>query len=178
MISLIIPTLELDDYLFENVRNYKLSFKYDYEIIIVYDIENKKQYKKYIENFKKYTNFKLIFNPNKGRIHALNLGYCHSRGDIIKCIDADDTLLAEFFENRIQMERFLAHCHNARLVNENKKTDQHNLWDNIERKRSAMGSSSTTDSMDGIYNYNSKIFLYYFKNIAILKLNFIIIFFI
>ena len=122
MISLIIPSKKLDDYLFENVKNYQLRFKYDYEIIIVYDIENKKQYKKYIENFKKHTNFKLIFNPNKGRIHALNLGYCHSRGDIIKCIDADDTLLAEFFEHQIQMGEFLAHCHNAGLVNENKKT--------------------------------------------------------
>ena len=39
MLSLIIPTKELDDYLFETVCKYSLSFNNDYEIIIVFDVK-------------------------------------------------------------------------------------------------------------------------------------------
>ena len=44
MLSLIIPTKELDDYLFDTVCKYKFSIKCDYEIIIVYDINNESQF--------------------------------------------------------------------------------------------------------------------------------------
>ena len=51
MLSLIIPAKELDDYLFETVCKYKLSIKYDYEIIIVYDINNESQNNKFTNYF-------------------------------------------------------------------------------------------------------------------------------
>ena len=119
MLSLIIPTIELDDYLFETVCKYKLSIKYDYEIIIVYDINNESLYNKFANYFSKDKIIKLFFNHDKGRINALNLGFTHSKGDIIKCIDADDTLLDGFFDKLLIMDKFPAHCHNATLVNEN-----------------------------------------------------------
>jgi glycosyltransferase involved in cell wall biosynthesis len=119
VLSLIIPAKELDDYLFETVCKYKLNIDYDYEIIIVYDLTNKSLYNKFFNYFSKDKLIKLIFNPNKGRINALNLGFTHSKGNIIKCIDADDTLLDGFFEELVMMDKFPAHCHNAKLVNEN-----------------------------------------------------------
>ena len=119
MLSLIIPTKELDDYLYETVCKYSLSFKNDYEIIIVFDINNEYQYKRFSDNFIGNTKIKLLHNPIKGRNNALNLGFTHSRGDVIKCIDADDTLLKSFFDEMFIMKQYPAHCHNATLVNEN-----------------------------------------------------------
>ena len=119
MLSLIIPTKELDDYLFETVCKYSLSFNNDYEIIIVFDVNNDYQYKRFFDNFIGNIRIKLLHNPIKGRNNALNLGFTHSRGDIIKCIDADDTLLKSYFDELFILEKYPAHCHNATLVNEN-----------------------------------------------------------
>ena len=119
MLSLIIPTKGLDDYLFKTVCDYKLNIKYDYEIIIVYDINNESQHNKFDNYFINDKIIKLIYNPDKGRINALNLGFRHSKGDIIKCIDADDKLLDGYFDELIMMDKYPAHCHNATLANEN-----------------------------------------------------------
>ena len=119
MISLIIPAKELDECLFETVKNYSLTINYDYEIIIIYDITSKKVYEKFQKSFSKNKRIILLLSPITGRINALNYGYTHSKGDIIKCIDADDTLLDGFFDELLMMDKFPAHCHNATLVNEN-----------------------------------------------------------
>ena len=119
MLSLIIPTKELDDYLFETVCKYKLSIKYDYEIIIVYDFTDEKVYEKFAPNFKNNKNIILLLSPIKGRINALNYGYTQSKGDIIKCIDADDILLSSYFDELEIMYNYSAHCHNASLIDSN-----------------------------------------------------------
>ena len=56
MLSLIIPTKELDECLFETIYNYTLTFNHDYEIIIVYDFTDEKVYEKFTTNFKKNKN--------------------------------------------------------------------------------------------------------------------------
>ena len=93
MLSLIIPAKKLDECLFETIYNYTLTFNHDYEIIIVYDFTDKKVYEKFNNNFNNNKKIILLLSPIKGRINALNYGYTQSKGDIIKCIDADDTLL-------------------------------------------------------------------------------------
>ena len=97
MLSLIIPAKELDECLFETIYNYTLTINYDYEIIIVYDITDEKVYEKFNKNFNNSKKIILLLSPIKGRINALNYGYTHSKGDIIKCIDADDILLKTYF---------------------------------------------------------------------------------
>ena len=119
MISLIIPAKELDECLFETVKNYSLTINYDYEIIIIYDITSKKVYEKFQKTFSKNKRIILLLSPITGRINALNYGYTHSKGDIIKCIDADDTLLSSYFDELEIMDNYSAHCHNASLIDGN-----------------------------------------------------------
>ena len=119
MLSLIIPAKELDECLFEAIYNYTLTFNRDYEIIIVYDFTDKKVYEKFNNNFNNNKKIILLLSPIKGRINALNYGYTQSKGDIIKCIDADDTLLSSYFDELEVMDNYSAHCHNASLIDVN-----------------------------------------------------------
>jgi len=119
MLSLIIPAKELDECLFETIHNYTLTFNHDYEIIIIYDLSNEKVYEQFDNNFKNNKKIILLLSPIKGRINALNYGYTHSKGDIIKCIDADDTLLSSYFDELEIMGNYSAHCHNASLIDGN-----------------------------------------------------------
>jgi glycosyltransferase involved in cell wall biosynthesis len=119
VLSLIIPAKELDECLFEAIYNYTLTFNCDYEIIIVYDFTDKKVYEKFNNNFNNNKKIILLLSPIKGRINALNYGYTQSKGDIIKCIDADDTLLSSYFDELEVMDNFSAHCHNASLIDGN-----------------------------------------------------------
>ena len=119
MLSLIIPAKELDENLYETIYNYTLIIHYDYEIIIVYDFTDKKVYEKFNNNFNNNKKIILLLSPIKGRINALNYGYTQSKGDIIKCIDADDTLLSSYFDELEIMDNYSAHCHNASLIDGN-----------------------------------------------------------
>ena len=119
MLSLIIPAKELDKCLFETIYNYTLTFNHDYEIIIVYDFTDKKVNEKFNNNFKNNKKVILLLSPTKGRINALNYGYTQSKGDIIKCIDADDTLLSSYVDELEIMDNYSAHCHNASLIDGN-----------------------------------------------------------
>ena len=117
MLSLIIPAKELDECLFNTIYNYTLTIKHDYEIIIVYDLTSEVMYELFYNNFNNNKRIRLLLSPRKGRINALNYGYTNSRGDIIKCIDADDTLLSSYFDELKVMDSYTAHCHNADLIN-------------------------------------------------------------
>jgi glycosyltransferase involved in cell wall biosynthesis len=119
VLSLIIPAKELDECLFEAIYNYTLTFNRDYEIIIVYDFTDKKVYEKFNNNFNNNKKIILLLSPIKGRINALNYGYTQSKGDIIKCIDADDTLLSSYFDELEIIDNCSAHCHNASLIDSN-----------------------------------------------------------
>ena len=119
MLSLIIPAKELDECLFETIYNYTLTFNHNYEIIIVYDFTDKKVYEKFNKKFNNNKKIILLLSPIKGRINALNYGYTQSKGDLIKCIDADDTLLSSYFDELEVMDNYSAHCHNASLIDVN-----------------------------------------------------------
>ena len=110
MLTIIIPAKELDEALFNTISNYKLNLNYDYEIIIVYDIADDEIHEKFIYEFKNDKRILLLLSPINGRINALNFGYLHSKGNIIKCVDADDILLEKYFEQLSIMENYSVHC--------------------------------------------------------------------
>lgn len=116
MISIIIPVKELNNYLFDTICNYKSIIKCEYEIIIVYDIKSELCFDKFTFHFNDDDSIILLLNSYRGRINALNYGYSHSKGNIIKCIDADDILLEKYFDKLSIMEKYSAHCHNATLI--------------------------------------------------------------
>ena len=158
MISFIIPTIELDDYLFETVSKYILGFKSDYEIIIAYDKKNKSQFKKFSESFSDNQRITVLHNPIKGRNNALNLGFKHSKGEIIKCIDSDDTLLVEFFDELSLMEKYPAHCHNATLVNEkNLPIGSYTFDNNILKKDYEFVLSNLKSAPRWVWSFNREI---------------------
>ena len=163
MLSLIIPTKELDDYLFETVCKYSLSFNNDYEIIIVYDVNNEYQYNRFSDKFIGNIRIKLLHNPIKGRNNALNLGFTQSRGDIIKCIDADDTLLKSFFDEMFIMKQYPAHCHNATLVNENNiPIGSYTFDNNILKKDYKFVLSNLKSAPRWVWSFNRNIAEYIF----------------
>jgi len=163
MLSLIIPTKELDDYLFETVCKYSLSFNNDYEIIIVFDVNNDYQYKRFSDNFIGNIRIKLLHNPINGRNNALNLGYSHSKGDIIKCIDADDRLLKSFFDEMFIMKQYPAHCHNATLVNgDNIPIGSYTFDNNILTKDYKFVLSNLKSVPRWVWSFNRNIAEYIF----------------
>lgn len=58
----------------------------------------------------------LVKNISKGKVAGTNLGYSLTKGDIIKCIDSDDVLQKDFFEEYKTMKNYDAHCHDALIV--------------------------------------------------------------
>ena len=100
MLSIVIPVKELNNYLFESLSHYEDNILYDYEIIVVYDSCTENILRKYNIKFNQNSSINILSNPSKGRINALNYGYTHTKADIIKCVDSDDTILNEFFNKQ------------------------------------------------------------------------------
>ena len=158
MLSLIIPTISLDDFLYDTVSKYKMIKNKNFEIIIVYDKKKIKQYEKFSNVVKGNPKLKLIQNTSRGRINALNLGYVNSVGDIIKCIDADDILLPQFFDELNQMAKYPAHCHNARLIDEyHKKVGSYTFEKSILFKNYEFVLSNLKSAPRWAWSFNRKI---------------------
>mgnify|MGYP001457600799 CR=1 FL=1 len=119
MLSIIIPAKELTNILFETISYYKSVIQYEYEILVVYDNISNDCKNNHATQYRNDNTIKILLSPSKGRINALNYGYTKSKGEIIKCIDADDKLLKEYFDKLDMMEAYSAHCHNAKLINDN-----------------------------------------------------------
>ena len=163
MISIIIPAKELEDYLFNSLYNYTMSFTFDYEIIIVFDIYSVNVYSKFKLNFEKNDSVYFLLNPSKGRINALNYGYAHAKGDIIKCIDADDIILNGYFNNLETMANYPVHCHNANLINSNDEiVGTYNFDSNFLFKDYNYVLSNLKSQPRWIWSFNRKIADYIF----------------
>ena len=89
------------------------------KLLLFMILTDEKVYEKFNNNFNNNKKIILLLSPIKGRINALNYGYTQSKGDIIKCIDADDTLLSSYFDELEIMDNYSAHCHNASLIDGN-----------------------------------------------------------
>lgn len=163
MISIIIPAKELEDYLFNSLYNYTMSFTFDYEIIIVFDIYSANVYSKFRLNFEKNDSIHFLLNPSNGRINALNYGYTHAKGDIIKCIDADDIILNDYFNNLEAMANYPVHCHNANLINSNDEiVGTYNFDSNFLFKDYNYVLSNLKSQPRWIWSFNRKIADYIF----------------
>lgn len=96
MISLIIPTYNPQDYIFEcldSVINQNIPIS-DFEILIILNgssLEYKIKLEDYLKNKCKY-NIKLIYTKEKGVSIARNIGIDHAKGDFIAFIDDDDII--------------------------------------------------------------------------------------
>lgn len=60
-------------------------------------------------------------NIYTGKVLGTGYGYSLSKGEYIKCIDADDVLLSDFFTEFLDAQPFDAHCHSALITDEKLK---------------------------------------------------------
>lgn len=91
-ISFVIPMYNEELYLSDSI-NSVVGLNLDkYEIIIIDDHSTDRSYE-IAESFcKNFDNIKVYTNDGKGKVSGLNLGFMKSCGEIIKFVDADDTI--------------------------------------------------------------------------------------
>lgn len=61
---------------------------------------------------------KVFKNIHKGKVLGTGYGYTLCSGEYIKCIDADDVLLPDFFKEHNSAVPFSAHCHSLTVTDE------------------------------------------------------------
>lgn len=119
MLSLIMPAKNADKYILDALEAINLVQDIEFELIIINDHSSDRT-KELIKNFINVSNYKIkIFdNIGEGKVQALNYGYTLSSGEFIKCIDADDLLLLDYFNIFRDLVFVDAHCHDATIVND------------------------------------------------------------
>jgi len=103
LVSVIVPTLEPSEYLYEclrSIHNQTLE-KYSYEVIVVLN-GCKDPYYSDIENFflqNNYSNCCLLYSERRGVSLARNMGLKTAKGENIVFVDDDDLVSPEFLKN-------------------------------------------------------------------------------
>jgi glycosyltransferase involved in cell wall biosynthesis len=121
MISFIMMAKNVAEYIEESVAELQKENTIEWELIIVEDHSDDDTYSLVEVISKKDERIKLYRNPYKGKVLGTNFGYEQSSGNIIKCIDSDDILLVDFFSYIDEMQKYDAHFHSAKIVDENLK---------------------------------------------------------
>jgi glycosyltransferase involved in cell wall biosynthesis len=97
----------------ESVQKWSLG---SWEIIVVDDNSEDDLFSVVEEYSKRDSRIKIAKNNKKGKVTALNMGYKLSSGNIIKCVDSDDTFASAFFDNIDTIITSEAVCHDYYIV--------------------------------------------------------------
>ena len=119
MISFIMPAKDEEKYIHQAMQTLIAEKNVAWELIIIDDNSSDQTCKIVTKHTQLDKRIKLLRNNKAGKVHALNLGYAHSSGNIIKCIDADDILHSNFFIHLKDMTHYDAVCHDAAVVDQN-----------------------------------------------------------
>jgi len=118
MISFIMPAKNESKFIAESINVILRSSLHEWELIVVDDASSDDTME-IVKKIAKRDKRVLIFsNPGLGKVQGLNFGYKVSRGDFVKCIDADDLLTEAFFSSLQKMTNFDASCHDLCAVSE------------------------------------------------------------
>ena len=98
----------------------KADYK-DWELVIVDDHSTDQTLSILKEIETEDPRIKVCENEGNGKVLALNRGYQSAKGDLIKCIDADDVLSPAFFDFLPDMADYDASCHDYYIANSNLK---------------------------------------------------------
>ena len=121
-LSLITPAKNVDSYLLYATKYFLNNKPESTEFIIVLDKFEPAYLFKELKKIEEINSCLKILQNNKiGRVSALNYGYKESLGEIIKCVDSDDILLTEYFNEIDKLQNYDAHCHNAIIGDRNLK---------------------------------------------------------
>lgn len=113
MISFIMMAYNVEQYIADAILELQKENIISWELIIVDDFSTDNTFQKAQYFADKDTRIKLVNNITKGKVSGTNYGYSLTKGNIIKCIDSDDVLLADFFKDYKNIVNYDAHCHSA-----------------------------------------------------------------
>lgn len=117
MISFIMMAKNEEKYIGEAINSLQKEKDNSWELIVVDDHSTDNTFEIVEQISKSDSRIKIVKNKYKGKVLGTNYGFTLTKGDIIKCIDADDIFLTqEFFENKSNLKEFDAHCHDAFIV--------------------------------------------------------------
>lgn len=118
MISFIMMAYNVEKYISDAIKELQKENIVSWELIIIDDFSTDNTF----EIAKKFATqdfrIKLVRNISKGKVVGTNYGYSLSSGDIIKCIDSDDVLLRDFFNEFENMKSYDAHCHSSFITDD------------------------------------------------------------
>jgi glycosyltransferase involved in cell wall biosynthesis len=125
-VSVVIPCFNLGRYLPEAIASVRAQTYPDYEIIVVDDGSSDSET---AEALKSATapDLRVVRSENRGLSAARNLGISHARGELVSCLDADDTFDPRWLELAVaRIDRdpdlaFVSHWLEA-------FGDEHGLW--------------------------------------------------
>ena len=102
LVSVIMPYYKKIDYVEKSIDSVLNQSYQNFELIIVYDDENKKDLTHLKEIKKRNKKIKIIENPkNLGAGQSRNIGVKYSTGDVISFIDSDDYWFEEKLNKQI-----------------------------------------------------------------------------
>jgi glycosyltransferase involved in cell wall biosynthesis len=108
----------VENYIADAIIELQQEMVVKWELIIIDDHSSDATYQTAL-NFAK-RDCRIIVKKNKfiGKVLGTNYGYTLTSGEIIKCIDSDDVLINNFFNEYQKLKLFDAHYHDAYIVNE------------------------------------------------------------
>ena len=112
-ISFIMMAYNTESYISNSIEALIKAGDLDWELIIIDDFSTDNTFKIAKKFADADSRIKLFKNLTKGKVSGTNYGFKLSTGQIIKCIDSDDVLDADYFKYFENFSDYDAHCHNA-----------------------------------------------------------------
>lgn len=98
-----------------------VDIHYDWELIVVDDHSVDGTFEMVKKKYGNIKNIKLLKNPYEGKVLGTNYAFTLTCGDYIKCIDADDVLRMEYFNEFDGSPGFDVYCHDFYVTDDNLK---------------------------------------------------------
>ena len=104
-ISIIIPTYNVEKYLYKCLESISAQTYHHYEVIIIIDGATDKSYPISKDYCSKHENFSVFYQENAGSGPARNLGIVHATGELIMFVDPDDWLDTKLLEELVNAQK-------------------------------------------------------------------------
>jgi glycosyltransferase involved in cell wall biosynthesis len=116
ILSFIMPVRDGEAYIEEAVRSVRSQAVRDWELIVVDDHSSDGSALKAASAAGDDPRVRVVANPGRGQVQAINFGYGLVRGDWLKIVDADDLLAADFSDAFGSVSGAEATYHDALLL--------------------------------------------------------------
>ena len=112
------PAKNAARYIEDAIRPLLSAAEKNWELVVIDDHSDDGTYELLRRHADRDERIRVFRNTGQGKVEGLNYGYAQSRGEVVKCIDADDALDVAFFDELPAMSGDEAHCHDAFITDE------------------------------------------------------------